>query len=80
MSLEAEDDSGVGTGVYTQNPVVLKATQGSVAVRGAETVVGPTNDLSGVLVPIPPLNLFQFGCWTIKSQAFLFTSILCVHI
>lgn len=44
MSLEA-----VVTGVYTLPRVVLKATQSSVPVHGAETSAGPTNKLSRVL-------------------------------
>lgn len=39
----------VVAGVYILPPVVLKATLCSVAVHGAETVVGQTNELSKVL-------------------------------
>lgn len=36
-------------GVCMQSPVVLKAFQSSGAVRGADTVVGPSNKLHRVL-------------------------------
>lgn len=47
-------------------PRVLKAQQNSGAVRGAEAVIDPTDELSMVLIPF----LIRFTCFLDTGQIF----------